>query len=164
MSRKATASCDLPDANTALSPDRSGFTLIEILVVLAIIATLAALVGPSVFRNVGDSRAQAARSQLELFALALEQYRLDNHVYPGTEQGLTALRTMPVAGEPPPNWRGPYLRRVVPDDPWRRAYIYVAPGRENPESYDLYSLGRDGRPGGEGEDADVTSWGGPVRQ
>lgn len=143
---------------------RGGFTLIEILVVLAIIATLAALVGPSVFRNVGDSRTQAARSQIELFALALEQYRLDNHVYPATEQGLAALRTMPVTGEPPTNWRGPYLRRVVPDDPWRRPYIYVAPGRENPETYDLYTLGRDGRVSGEGEDADITSWGGPVRQ
>jgi general secretion pathway protein G len=164
VSRKATASCELRAANTAVSRGRSGFTLIEILVVLAIIATLAALVGPSVFRNVGDSRAQAARSQIELFALALEQYRLDNHVYPVTEQGLTALRTLPATGDPPRNWRGPYLRRVVPDDPWKRAYIYVAPGRENPESFDLYSLGRDGRPGGEGEDADVTSWGGPVRQ
>jgi general secretion pathway protein G len=146
------------------SRGRGGFTLIEILVVLAIIATLAALVGPSVFRNVGESRTQAARSQLELFALALEQYRLDNHVYPATEQGLAALRTMPTTGEPPRNWRGPYLRRVVPDDPWGRAYLYEAPGRENPETYDLSSLGRDGRPGGEGEDADVTSWGGAVRQ
>jgi general secretion pathway protein G len=143
---------------------RHGFTLIEILVVLAIIATLAALVGPSVFRNVGDSRAQATKSQIELFALALEQYRLDNHVYPTAEQGLSALRTMPVAGEPPRKWRGPYLRRVVPDDPWGRAYIYVSPGRENPETYDLYSLGRDGKTGGEGEDADVTSWGDEVRQ
>jgi general secretion pathway protein G len=146
------------------SRGRGGFTLIEILVVLAIIATLAALVGPSVFRNVGDSRTQAARSQLELFALALEQYRLDNHVYPATEQGLAALRTMPTTGEPPRNWRGPYLRRVVPDDPWGRAYLYEAPGRENPETYDLSSLGRDGRRGGEGEDADVTSWGGAVRE
>lgn len=163
MSRKAPASCELRAANAARC-DRSGFTLIEILVVLAIIATLAALVGPSVFRNVGDSRVGAAKSQLELFALALEQYRLDNHVYPTTDQGLAALRTMPMTGEPPRSWRGPYLRRVVPDDPWKRAYLYVAPGRENPETYDLYSLGRDGRPGGEGEDADVTSWGGPVRQ
>jgi general secretion pathway protein G len=143
---------------------RTGFTLIEILVVLAIIATLAALVGPSVFRNVGDSRTQAAASQLELFALALEQYRLDNHTYPTTDQGLVALRTMPVTGELPRNWRGPYLRRVVPDDPWGRPYLYVAPGRENPETYDLYSLGRDGHLGGDAEDADITSWGGPPRQ
>src|ERR671918_724672 len=71
----------------------------------------------------------------------------------------TMLRPLPVSGEPPRNWRGPYLRRVVPNDPWGRAYLYAAPGRENPETYDLYSLGRDGRSGGEGEDADVTSWG-----
>ena len=163
MSRRGTANFELRIATGSVH-DRSGFTLIEILVVLAIIATLAALVGPSVFRNVGDSRAQAAKSQLELFALALEQYRLDNHVYPSSDQGLAALRTMPVSGDPPPNWRGPYLRRVVPNDPWGRAYEYLAPGRENPETYDLFSLGRDGRVGGEGEDADVTSWGGPVRQ
>lgn len=162
----------LPDGNPRRAPRtarttghaRVGFTLIEILVVLAIIATLAALVGPSVFRNVGDSRAQAARSQVELFALALEQYRLDNHIYPTTEQGLSALRTMPVTGEPPRSWRGPYLRRVVPNDPWARPYVYAAPGRDNPDTYDLYSLGRDGRAGGEGEDADITSWGGTVRQ
>ena len=163
MSRRTTGNCELRTASKS-SRERGAFTLIEILVVLAIIATLAALVGPSVFRNVGDSRTQAARSQLELFALALEQYRLDNHAYPTTEQGLSTLRTMPAEGEPPRNWRGPYLRRVVPDDPWRRAYVYVAPGRQNPETYDLYSLGRDGRAGGEGEDADVTSWGGPVAQ
>ena len=149
---------------TTPRPRKAGFTLIEILVVLAIIATLAALVGPSVFRNVGDSRVQAAKSQLELFALALEQYRLDNYVYPTTDQGLAALRTLPMSGDPPPNWRGPYLRRVVPTDPWGRVYIYLAPGRENPETYDLYSLGRDGRISGDGEDADVTSWGGVVGQ
>ena len=83
---------------------------------------------------------------------------------PTTEQGLGALRTLPVSGEPPRNWRGPYLRRVIPNDPWGRAYVYTAPGRENTETFDLYSLGRDGRPGGEGEDGDVTSWGGEVRQ
>lgn len=163
MLREANAECGLRSAHEGHHA-RAGFTLIEILVVLAIIATLAALVGPSVFRNVGDSRVGAAKSQIELFALALEQYRLDNHGYPATEQGLSALRTMPLTGEPPRNWRGPYLRRVVPDDPWGRPYIYVAPGRANPETYDLYSAGRDGRPGGEGEDADVTSWGGTVQQ
>ena len=138
------------------------FTLIEILVVLAIIGTLAALVGPSVFRNVGDSRLEAARSQIELFALGLEQYRLDNHAYPSTGQGLSALRTMPASDEAPRNWRGPYLRRVVPDDPWKRPYIYESPGRHNPTTYDLYTFGRDGRPGGENEDSDVTSWGGQI--
>jgi len=144
------------------SHSRKGFTLLELLVVLAIIATLVAVVAPSVFRNVGDAKNDAAKSQIEIFALALDSYRLDNDVYPSTQQGLAALRAMPVAGDHPRNWRGPYLRKDVPLDPWGRPYVYVAPGIENPASYDLYTLGRDGKTGGDGEDADLTSWGGPV--
>jgi general secretion pathway protein G len=143
---------------------RSGFTLIELLVVIAIIATLAAVVAPAVFRNVGDAKVSAAKSQIEIFAMALNSYRLDNDSYPATDQGLEALRTLPASGDVPRNWKGPYLSRLVPLDPWGRPYLYVAPGRENPTSFDLYTLGRDGKPGGEGEDADVTSWGGPVNQ
>ena len=141
---------------------RRGFTLIELLVVIAIIATLAAVVAPSIFRNVGDAKVSAAKSQIELLALALNSYRLDNDVFPSTDQGLEALRTPATTGEAPRNWKGPYLSRVVPLDPWARAYLYVSPGRINPQSFDLYSLGRDGKEGGEGEDADITSWGGPV--
>ncbi|MBA2684236.1 MAG: type II secretion system major pseudopilin GspG [Gemmatimonadaceae bacterium] len=141
---------------------RAGFTLIELLVVIAIIATLAAVVAPSIFRNVGDAKVNAAKSQVEIFALALDSYRIDNDVYPTSDQALTALRTLPATGDAPRNWRGPYLRKAVPLDPWGRAYIYVAPGKENVTAYDLYSLGRDGKIGGDGEDADVTSWGGPV--
>ena len=142
---------------------RRGFTLIELLVVIAIIATLAAVVAPAIFRNVGDAKDASAKSQVDLLALALNSYRLDNDVFPTTEQGLQALRTLPSIGEPPRNWRGPYLSKLVPNDPWQRAYIYVQPGKENPASFDLYTLGRDGKLGGAGEDADVTSWGGPVR-
>lgn len=142
---------------------RRGFTLIELLVVIAIIATLAAVVAPQVFRNVGDAKASAAKSQVEIFALALDSYRLDNDVYPTSDQGLAALRTLPTSGDLPRNWRGPYLRKTVPLDPWGRPYVFVAPGKENPGSYDLYSLGRDGKVGGEGEDADITSWGGAVK-
>ena len=127
---------------------------------LAIIATLAAVVGPQVFRNVGDAKINAARSQIEMFGIALESYRLDNGIYPSTEQGLAALRVVPAVGEVPTNWRGPYLRRAVPLDPWGRDYIYLAPGRENPEQFDISSRGRDGKEGGTGEDADITSWGG----
>jgi general secretion pathway protein G len=150
-------------ASRARHGGRGGFTLIELLVVIAIIATLAAVIAPAVFRNVGDSKTAAARSQVEAFAMALGAYRLDNDVYPSTDQGLEALRTTPVAGEPPRRWRGPYLSKVLAPDPWGRAWVYVSPGRANPESFDVYSLGRDGRIGGEGEDADITSWGGAVQ-
>ncbi len=139
-----------------------GFTLIELLVVIAVIAVLASIVAPAVFRNVGDSKVNAARSQIEIFALALGNYRIDNDAFPTTEQGLAALRTPPTLGDLPRNWRGPYLSKVIPADPWGRPYVYVAPGVSNPESYDLYSMGRDGREGGEGEDADITSWGGAL--
>jgi len=132
--------------------------LIELLVVITVIAILAGLVGPMVFRNVGDAKVSAARAQVELFALALDQYRPDNDFYPATVQGLAALRDKP-GGEPEArNWRGPYLRKAIPLDPWGRPYTYKAPGEVNRESYDLLSLGRDGQPGGTGEDADITSW------
>jgi general secretion pathway protein G len=141
-----------------------GFTLIELLVVITVIAILAGLVGPMVFRNVGDAKVSAAQAQIELLALALDQYRLDNDFYPATGQGLAALREKP-PGEPEArNWRGPYLRKTVPLDPWGRPYDYKAPGQVNTESYDLLSLGRDGQPGGSGEDADVTSWEGSGRR
>jgi general secretion pathway protein G len=131
--------------------------------VIAIIATLAAVVAPSVFRNVGDAKVSAAKSQLDVFALALNAYRLDNDVFPTTDQGVAALRDQPTTGDLPRNWRGPYLSKVVPLDPWGRPYVYVSPGAVNPQSYDLYTLGRDGKVGGEGDDADLTSWGGPVQ-
>lgn len=140
----------------------AGFTLIEMLVVLAIIATLAAVIAPSIFRNVGDSKIAAARTQIDAFSVALGAYRLDNDVYPTSAQGLEALRTRPVGADAPRNWRGPYLMKVIGADPWGRGYLYTAPGRVNAESFDLYSLGRDGRVGGTDEDADLTSWGGPV--
>lgn len=137
----------------------AGFTLIEMMVVLAIIGTLAMLVGPTVFRNVGDANVTTARSQVEIFAVALDAYRLDAGTYPTTEQGLSALRVRPTGDGVPRGWRGPYLRKAVPLDPWGRPYVYEAPGTHNPDSFDLYTLGRDGVAGGEGEDADITSWG-----
>lgn len=140
-----------------------GFTLIELLVTIAIIATLAAIVAPSLFGNVGEARRNAAKSQIQIMALALDAYRLDNDAFPTTEQGLEALRTLPIA-DAPANWKGPYLRQVVPLDPWGRAYVFVSPGVSNPGGYDLYTLGKDGRPGGDGENSDITSWNGPVHQ
>ncbi len=143
---------------------RAGFTLIELLVTIAIIATLAAIVAPALFGNVGEARKNTARSQVQILALALDAYRLDNDAFPSTEQGLEALRTFPVSGDAPKNWRGPYLRQLVPMDPWGRAYVYTGPGMANPTAYDLYTLGKDGKTGGDGEDEDITSWNGPVKQ
>jgi general secretion pathway protein G len=143
---------------------RSGFTLIELLVVIAIIATLASVIAPSIFSNVGDSRRSAAKSQIQILSLALDSYRLDNDALPASEQGLDALRSMPSSGGAPSNWKGPYVRQLIPNDPWGRPYIYIAPGIVNPNSYDLYTLGKDGHIGGTGEDADITSWNGPVGQ
>lgn len=142
----------------------NGFTLLELIIVIAIIAVLASIVAPAVFRNVGDAKTAAARSQIEMLSTALSAYRLDNDIYPTPEQGLAALRQVPVNGEPPRNWRGPYLSQDVPLDPWGRPYVYASPGKANPTSFDLYSLGRDGKLGGSDEDADVTSWGGAVPQ
>jgi general secretion pathway protein G len=134
-----------------------GFTLIEILVVITVIAILAALVTPMVFRNVGDAKRSAIRAQIEILGLALDTYRLDNDYYPSTAQGLQALRQAPTGEPDARNWRGPYLKKAVPLDPYGRAYIYRSPGETSPESYDLLSLGRDGAPGGTGEDADMAS-------
>lgn len=139
-----------------MSPSTNrGFTLIEMLVVIVVIAILAGLVGPLVFRNVGDAKVSAAKAQLELFGLALDQYRLDNDYYPSTAQGLSALWTMP-AGEPAArNWRGPYLKKPIPNDPWGRPYIYKCPGDSTPNGYDLVTYGRDGKVGGVDEDGDL---------
>lgn len=136
----------------------AGFTLIEILVVIAVIAMLAALVGPNVFQHLGTARDATARSQIEMLGAALDAYRLDNGRYPTTSQGLEALTSEPTAEPRPSNWRGPYLRKALPMDPWDRPYVYVSPGEMNPNGYDLMSLGADGEVGGEGEDTDVVSW------
>lgn len=137
---------------------RRGFTLIELLVVLVIIATLASVVGPALFGNVSEARRTAARAQLDAFSLALDAYRLDMARYPSTERGLDALRRTPTDPEEAARWRGPYLRKDVPLDPWGFAWVYASPGHESDDEFDLYSTGRDGRRGGSGEDADVTSW------
>jgi general secretion pathway protein G len=136
---------------------RAGFTLIEILVVIAVLGILASLVAPMVFGHVGDAKSTAARSQIEIFGLALDAYRMDNDWYPSTTQGLDALVKIPSGDPPARRWRGPYLKKGVPLDPWGRPYLYEGPGGTHPESYDVRTLGRDGRPGGSGEDEDLTS-------
>lgn len=144
----------------------AGFTLIEILVVITVIAILAGLVTPMVFRNVGDAKVAATRAQIETFGLALDTYYLHNDSYPTTDEGLQALVAMPsvpsarrsVGPSSPRNWRGPYLKKGIPPDPWGNPYQYLSPGTANPASYDLLSYGRDGKPGGTGDDADLSSW------
>lgn len=136
---------------------RSGFTLIEILVVIVVIAILATLVAPNIFQHVGAAKSATAKSQIEMLGAALDAYRLDNGRYPSTEQGLNALWEKPTI-DPPANWRAPYLRKPVPVDPWGRPYVFLFPGQVNTEGYDLLTYGQDGKPGGEGEDADILSW------
>jgi general secretion pathway protein G len=145
-------------SKTVARSRRAGFTLIEILVVIVVLAVLATLVAPNVFRHVGSARDATARSQIEMFGAALDAYRLDNGRYPTSEQGLAALWREPSTDPRPRNWRGPYLRREVPLDPWGFAYVYRAPGDVNPATYDLLSWGADGRDGGDGENTDITSW------
>jgi general secretion pathway protein G len=146
-------------AQLSQSPRRrpAGFTLIEILVVIVVIAILATLVAPNIFQHVGAAKSATAKSQIEMLGAALDAYRLDNGAYPTTEQGLNALWEKPTV-DPPANWRSPYLRKPVPPDPWGRAYVYFFPGQTNTAGYDLVTYGADGKPGGEGEDADITSW------
>jgi general secretion pathway protein G len=128
-----------------------GFTLLELLVVMVILGLLAAYVGPRYFSQIGKSERKVAQAQLDAFAKALDQYRLDTGHYPKSEQGLNALVAKP-ADEP--KWDGPYLQKAVPLDPWGRPYLYRVPGQK--AEYDLLSLGRDGQPGGSGEDADIS--------
>ncbi|MCY4747047.1 type II secretion system major pseudopilin GspG [Pelomonas sp. UHG3] len=130
-----------------------GFTLLELLVVMVIIGLLAGYVGPKFFGQIGKSEVKAARAQIDALQKSLDQYRLDVGRYPSTEQGLAVLVAKP-ADEP--KWAGPYLAKALPKDPWGHDYQYRAPGEHG--EYDLLSWGKDGRAGGEGEDADLTSW------
>ena len=132
----------------------SGFTLLELLVVMVIIGMLAAFVAPRYFAQVGKSQAKSAKAQITALEQALEQYRLDVGTFPSTQEGLAALNAAPSAAAP--GWYGPYLKKAVPPDPWGRPYQYVNPGQHG--EIDLFSLGRDGREGGSGDDGDVTNW------
>ena len=136
---------------------RRGFTLIEIMAVVLIIGLLGTLVGLAIAPQIDKARASTARSQIRMLEAALETYRMDNARFPTSEQGLQALIN------PPPEARnyqpGGYLaKRQVPQDPWGNDYLYESPGQHNDGSYDLYSLGADGQPGGDGPNADIGNW------
>jgi len=131
----------------------SGFTLVELLVVMVILGLLAALVVPTYLGRERKARAQAARTQVELLGTALDTFRLDVGRYPTSQEGLQALRMAPSGL---PRWDGPYLKKDVPLDPWGRPYVYESPGQHG--EYDLYSYGSDGAPGGDKDARDVANW------
>jgi len=133
---------------------QTGFTLIELMVVLVIIGVLAALIVPNVLDRADDARVTAARTDVSNLMQALKLYKLDNQRYPSADQGLQALVVRPTAGVAPPNWK-PYLEKL-PNDPWGRPYQYLNPGIKG--EIDVMSFGADGQPSGEGKDADIGSW------
>lgn len=130
-----------------------GFTLLELLVVIVIIGLLAAYVGPKYFAQLGKSEVTVAKAQIEAFEKSLDTYRLDVGRYPTTEEGLGALLIAPPAAGT--RWNGPYLKKSVPLDPWGHAYQYRSPGSKG--EYEIVSTGKDGQPGGSGENADISS-------
>ena len=132
---------------------KKGFTLVEILVVMVIIGLIASIVGPRLFPKLGKGKQSAAKAQIELLGQGLDQFRLDVGRYPTTQEGLNALMVNPGGID---QWEGPYLKKELPKDPWERPYLYQCPGKHG--EYDLFSYGRDGALGGEGEDKDVVSW------
>ena len=131
----------------------SGFTLLELLVVMVIIGLLVGYVAPKYFAQVGKSEIKVARAQIESLSKSLDMYRLDVGHYPGADLGLEALVLKPSSE---PRWAGPYLSKGVPLDPWGAPYQYRIPGAAGDE-YDLLSFGKDGKPGGVGEDTDITN-------
>jgi general secretion pathway protein G len=133
---------------------QTGFTLLELLVVLGIIAMLAGLVGPQVMKHMGEAKVKAAKVQIEDLSSTLDMYKLDVGSYPTTEQGLNALIESPDGAQ---RWNGPYLKKSkIPLDPWQQEYKYTSPGEHG--KFDLTSMGADGKEGGEGEDKDLNSW------
>ena len=132
--------------------NKKGFTLVELLVVLSILALLISLVGPTVYKHIAPAKKSIAKAQIENFASALDAFYIDVGRYPLSTEGLEALVNKPSGVV---KWNGPYLKKNIPKDPWGNEYIYRCPGRENP--YEIISLGADGKEGGEGENQDITN-------
>jgi general secretion pathway protein G len=140
--------------NSQIIKNQTGFTLLELLVVLGIIAMLAGLVGPQVMKHMGEAKVKAAKVQIEDLSQTMDMYKLDVGSYPTSEQGLNALVENPGDVQ---RWNGPYLKKAkIPVDPWNNEYRYTSPGEHG--KFDIVSLGADGKEGGEGEDRDIVSW------
>lgn len=133
------------------SGSEKGFTLLELLVVIVIIGLLAAYVGPRYFSQLGRSERNTAKAQIDGLAKALDTFRLDTGHHPTTEQGLNVLVLQP---NDEPKWRGPYLQKAVPLDPWGHQYVYRSPGQS--WDFDLFSTGKDGQVGGDGDAEDIS--------
>lgn len=134
--------------------NKSGFTLLELLIVVVIIGLLAGIVGPKLFKNINKSEVATAKAQVDTFIKALDTFRIDTGRYPSAEEGLAALSTRPNGLQ---GWNGPYLKKDAPVDPWGSPYQYVMPGQHN-DDYDVYSLGKDKKQGGEDDNKDIGNW------
>jgi general secretion pathway protein G len=136
-----------------------GYTLIEILAVLTLLAFIITMVAPNIINSLQNGQIKAAKSQIGATENVLNSYYLDNSCYPTTEQGLKALIVKPATPPIPDNWNGPYLQKnKIPADPWGHELHYTAPGKHNPDSYDLFSYGKDDAEGGNGGNADIGNW------
>jgi general secretion pathway protein G len=140
--------------NRMANAKKAGFTLLELLVVIVIIGLLAAFVAPKYFGQISKSKTQVARAQIEAFEKGIDQFRVDTGRFPTTEQGLNSLFAQPTNE---PLWRGPYIKKSIPLDPWNKAYVFKSPGT-NGRDYEIMSLGKDGKEGGDDEDADVSNF------
>jgi general secretion pathway protein G len=139
-------------AGTSPRARQRGFTLIELLLVLVILGTLAAIVVPKFAGRTEQARVTATQAQIATFGVALDSFEVDNGYYPKGKNGLQDLVQQP---KDTPKWHGPYLKQAIPNDPWGNPYVYECPGRHNESTYDILSMGPDGRAGG---DDDITNW------
>ena len=140
------------ELNTVQKLSRQGFSFMEIMIVIILMAGIAAIAVPAFFGKLEEANIKTANIQMKSLASALDFYHLDNHVYPSTEQGLEALRAKPEVGVIPKSWKGPYLNTELPKDPWNMDYVY----RSNGSGFDIISLGADGEEGGDEANADIT--------
>jgi len=138
--------------------NQRGFTLIELMVVITILALLGGIVMPRVIGRLREAKPQKAKMDLRNMGLALDMYAADNGEYPTTEQGLQALITLPTSPPEPTNWNGPYVDPTKFLDPWGQVYSYASPSTHEGYDYEMYSLGADNQEGGTDENADITSW------